>query len=309
MSSLKRKGMFMTITCPNCGRSLKLPADAAGRTGTCPACKHAITIPAAGAAMPAETRRCRHCRQPLPGDAVICLHCGLNQQTGQFATTAVESDGAPLPQMAVDDPARLSRMMLAKEWIRSHKLWVVLICVVLIVPLLGMIKSRNSRLLEEHNQKCKEYQIAIEQSLERGFNAVDVPGVSIDVVFDEPYMMFMEADRLKFTGTVKIQVISMSTVSQEMLDHPERMDERPGLPTIGSGLNVRNPLDMVKTGRAKGYVDPEAGVIKFRRGELGQMDNLYEYTFEVNRPEANKIIIVFTEARAVSGLLDDVYDD
>lgn len=86
------------VACPSCGRSLKAPPAAAGRSARCPACGSGVPIPPPppfdplsalsddDAAAPGRisidalradsSRPCPYCFEPIQADALKCKHCG-----------------------------------------------------------------------------------------------------------------------------------------------------------------------------------------------------------------------------------------
>jgi hypothetical protein len=100
----------VSVVC-QCGKSLKVPAKFAGKAVKCPACQTPIRVP--GAEKPASSgqddtfvnrgllelldeagftatrtgHRCPSCRAELPQEAVICVECGYNFETGRTMST------------------------------------------------------------------------------------------------------------------------------------------------------------------------------------------------------------------------------
>jgi hypothetical protein len=121
----------LDVSCPNCGKQLKVPAEFEGKRVKCKDCQEVFPVkaaarpaakpapPAAKAAPPPaappaapksrfadeedepgfvpvpigviheeDVPRCPHCAVELdPPDAVVCLHCGFNNQTRTQAET------------------------------------------------------------------------------------------------------------------------------------------------------------------------------------------------------------------------------
>jgi hypothetical protein len=81
----------IAFSCPSCGQSLEAPGDMAGETVPCPACNTNMIVPGAqpapagGAAGTAG--KCIKCGEALPAGAVLCVHCGTNQKTGETLET------------------------------------------------------------------------------------------------------------------------------------------------------------------------------------------------------------------------------
>ena len=96
--------MAIRVTC-SCGKTVSANDELAGRRVKCPDCSEPISIPGGestfdevGSGM-AElldeigmeaTRtgiRCPNCRSDLQADAVLCIACGYNLETGKLLTT------------------------------------------------------------------------------------------------------------------------------------------------------------------------------------------------------------------------------
>ena len=113
---------MLDVSCPNCDKELKVPFEFAGKRVKCKGCEEVFTIKAAGKPKPPAKKpdpkpepkppvaeddddddgparsmgitkeddvpRCPHCVKELdPPDAVVCLHCGFNNQTRIKAAT------------------------------------------------------------------------------------------------------------------------------------------------------------------------------------------------------------------------------
>jgi phage FluMu protein Com len=90
---------MLTITCPECGKTLRAPDDSAGRRARCPTCGALIEITAgwpapdtapsdppptaASPPEPARQRDCPACHAVLPAGAVLCTTCGYDFRTRQ----------------------------------------------------------------------------------------------------------------------------------------------------------------------------------------------------------------------------------
>ncbi len=68
--------MSKIMDCPNCGRKLRLADGPADTQFQCPTCSHTFAPPTPE---PAAMKRCRFCREDILLDAVVCRHCGENQ--------------------------------------------------------------------------------------------------------------------------------------------------------------------------------------------------------------------------------------
>lgn len=87
--------MPITVTC-QCGKSFQAKDELAGRTMQCPSCGAGLHIPGGGnmgdllTEAGLETRTgdsCPNCNAELPENAVLCVQCGYNIQTGQRMQT------------------------------------------------------------------------------------------------------------------------------------------------------------------------------------------------------------------------------
>jgi hypothetical protein len=100
--------MTIEFSC-QCGKQVKVADKFAGRRAKCPACGVVLTIPAPEApdddidgdllyealGVPADTRpadvaaaKCSGCGKPMPGDSVLCTHCGFHKITGTYIKTS-----------------------------------------------------------------------------------------------------------------------------------------------------------------------------------------------------------------------------
>jgi hypothetical protein len=97
----------LTITCPKCNKTMKVPAEAVGKKVRCKGCQHIFAVKAPEPAAPVNpateheedanpykittldlTPRCPNCANELESeDAVICLHCGYNTMSRQYVGT------------------------------------------------------------------------------------------------------------------------------------------------------------------------------------------------------------------------------
>lgn len=104
--------MSIEFSC-QCGKQIKVADKFAGRRAKCPACGVPLTIPQPDApdddidgdllyealGTPADTRpvevptaMCGGCGKPMPGDSVLCTHCGYHKISGTYVKTASASD-------------------------------------------------------------------------------------------------------------------------------------------------------------------------------------------------------------------------
>ncbi len=133
-----------------CGHSLSAPARFAGQQVRCPACKKPVSVPGgkktsvpAVAGMSRQTEevdhaigslldevgyqkaaaahRCPNCKEDLLPDAILCIHCGYNLETGrQIQTKVVRKKTA---QRRLSSPKELSGKAAAeaKDLASRHK--------------------------------------------------------------------------------------------------------------------------------------------------------------------------------------------
>ena len=77
--------MAIELHC-SCGKRLSVADEQAGRKVRCPTCQELLRVP--GQAEEdgydlEESRKCPKCRREWPGDAVLCVACGYNFETGK----------------------------------------------------------------------------------------------------------------------------------------------------------------------------------------------------------------------------------
>lgn len=100
------------LTRCTCGNSFQAPAKFAGKMVRCPGCKEPLRVPAGkapdqplpdqmdlagvgslldevGFQRSAASHRCPECREDLGEDAILCIHCGYNLESGKKMTTKV----------------------------------------------------------------------------------------------------------------------------------------------------------------------------------------------------------------------------
>jgi len=112
-------GGKITLKC-SCGRSLSVPASAAGKQVKCPACGSAVPVPAASSPAPDEeefelevpaaarvsagdtsgfgyaSAHCPNCGSEIQRGAIFCVECGTHLGSGKRVETMVEAP-APAP--------------------------------------------------------------------------------------------------------------------------------------------------------------------------------------------------------------------
>ncbi|MCD0461624.1 hypothetical protein [Roseiconus lacunae] len=127
--------MPISIRC-QCGQSLSVKEQFAGRTVSCPKCKAPIQVPAAPAAQSVGTTAagnplndlfdeegfsnnigalCPNCNAEMAAEAVLCTKCGFNKATGQLVrghmTAGLDiSPGALALERAADDMKRADKL-------------------------------------------------------------------------------------------------------------------------------------------------------------------------------------------------------
>src|SRR5207245_1675133 len=82
--------MTIQVKC-SCGKRLQVSDDEAGRKVRCPSCKDLVRVPGE-AEEPAgfgveQVRKCPNCKREWPLDAVVCIECGYNFETGRKMRT------------------------------------------------------------------------------------------------------------------------------------------------------------------------------------------------------------------------------
>ncbi len=98
--------MPISVSC-QCGKSFQAKDELAGKIVRCPGCGNALQIPAPtpqgglsdllseeGMAGPVGPT-CPSCREPIKENAVLCVSCGLNLETGRQLRTATASGLGP----------------------------------------------------------------------------------------------------------------------------------------------------------------------------------------------------------------------
>lgn len=103
-----------SIQCPSCKTDLELDHDyfqeLAGQTIDCPTCQQKVQLPdpqrQSGSKLtfrqqpslsaPEQNKKCSGCGTEIAADAVICVSCGTNQQTGKRVHQSIEPAGLTL---------------------------------------------------------------------------------------------------------------------------------------------------------------------------------------------------------------------
>jgi hypothetical protein len=75
----------------SCGTQVRALDEMAGRSVRCPACQGLVRLPGKSAEQAGygveEVRKCPSCKHVWPADAVVCLDCGYNFETGRKMRT------------------------------------------------------------------------------------------------------------------------------------------------------------------------------------------------------------------------------
>lgn len=78
----------------SCGKRVSVADEQAGRKVRCPGCQGILRVPGDATADEGYTteasRQCPSCRQEWPEDAVVCVNCGYNFETGKKLKTVYE---------------------------------------------------------------------------------------------------------------------------------------------------------------------------------------------------------------------------
>src|SRR5262245_12436242 len=82
--------MAIALQC-KCGQQLQVQEEHSGKQVQCPVCQAVMVVSApevfAAAAVTSEFRHCPDCGNRLPREAVVCVNCGLDFQTGRRLKT------------------------------------------------------------------------------------------------------------------------------------------------------------------------------------------------------------------------------
>lgn len=79
--------MPIRVTCTECGKTLKVKDELAGKKGKCPGCGAVIAIAASDEQ---ATVACKNCGAPMTPSATLCVNCGTYVGTGRAAKVKVE---------------------------------------------------------------------------------------------------------------------------------------------------------------------------------------------------------------------------
>ena len=124
--------MPIACTCAKCGRNFRAPDAAAGKRVKCPGCAAPVEVAAApededdgGTYLAADdSQKCPKCRHELPKDAVLCVNCGLNLQTGKklktihkAKTRRVILGGALCPTVTVSRTREGDLQLTVAKWL------------------------------------------------------------------------------------------------------------------------------------------------------------------------------------------------
>ena len=103
---------IIRFTCPHCSQHLEAERDMADEKIECPKCKNSIRVPIPAGWKPkpkatakpatgqttnnaSRSRACVACCAPISSTAIICMHCGTNQVTGQQLGTYEAASSSP----------------------------------------------------------------------------------------------------------------------------------------------------------------------------------------------------------------------
>jgi hypothetical protein len=118
--------MPIAVAC-KCGKKLQVPDQLAGKAAKCPACGNAFKIPAAAVAPAAASgglaelleeagvakkkgRFCPKCDAPMPGAAVLCIHCGYRTDSNeQLEGHELASAGQEFGNKHLNEAAQMMR--------------------------------------------------------------------------------------------------------------------------------------------------------------------------------------------------------
>lgn len=124
--------MPVRVSCP-CGKTVSVPENLQGKRIKCPQCQNPISVPVAAGAVAAggvgggmadllnevgfdKTRTansCPSCKTELEPEAVLCVACGYNLETGRIIKTRrIEKDPFGLKANTAPPPTGISRFAL-----------------------------------------------------------------------------------------------------------------------------------------------------------------------------------------------------
>ncbi len=87
--------MPIVVGC-DCGKTFRVKDELAGKRVKCSSCGKPLFIPLPSASVDkskptlSSTKDCSACKKPMPNDAVICVHCGLDLRTGKMLSRPKE---------------------------------------------------------------------------------------------------------------------------------------------------------------------------------------------------------------------------
>jgi hypothetical protein len=85
--------MAIPVEC-DCGKRFKVADDQAGRKARCPVCQEVVHVPGKAAREDGygieAARKCPSCKREWPEDAVVCIECGYNFETGKRMKTTYD---------------------------------------------------------------------------------------------------------------------------------------------------------------------------------------------------------------------------
>jgi hypothetical protein len=101
--------------------------------------------------------KCPSCKNPIPPQAVFCVHCGLNFKTGQRMGTNIQTDENESPP---------GDRMKFSDWLVYYRKWVIIVGAVFCILLLSLLFSHRSSKLKEYEEKNSEYSKAIKTAVQ-----------------------------------------------------------------------------------------------------------------------------------------------
>lgn len=137
---------MIKFACPNCGKSMKAPDDAAGKRGNCTGCNTKVDIPIRSEAAiativpkpPAVIRvPCIYCGEDIAETAIKCKHCNEYQDGRPSQQQLAMATPAPAPVPAPSVNVNVSQTMTAG----NQRHWNAFLAVILslIFPGLGQL--------------------------------------------------------------------------------------------------------------------------------------------------------------------------
>lgn len=217
---------------------------------------------------------CPSCKQAIPPQAVLCVHCGLNIKTGQRVATDIQ--GKKVYSHA-DKGMTLSDKMT--YWMDCYRNWVVWGGVAVCVLLLYLLFSYRSSNVHQYTKKEQEYSQAITDSVEGivlSKLGKQTEGISTHLEFKSPFFPLSSPSRLEFKcltyRTTSKNNIVLAAKSIGFLDlNDPRLKMRS---MIGRGLYE---LDINATQHSAAFMRPLASIAEHLPLILKSVRNLATY--------------------------------